>query len=83
MTAKKNYPNLGMYRLTLAHEVVALAIAAKSPIMGKCLVLRNDGKWDVFVTTATADTLKQMAESKENLSDTVVRLLTKKDATNV
>jgi hypothetical protein len=51
--------------------------------MGKCLVLRGDGKWDVFVTTATADTLKQMAEPKENLSDTVVRLLTKKDATNV
>jgi hypothetical protein len=83
MTKKKVFKSLDFYRLTLSHEAVTLAIAAKSPIMGKCLVLRGDGKWDVFVTQATADTLKQMAETKENLSDTVVRLLTKKDATNV
>jgi len=41
---------------------------------------RHDGKWNVGVTPAVADQLMQIAEPKENLSDVVIRLLSKKEA---
>lgn len=66
---------LPLYRLTLSPEAFTLAIAKKSPIAGKFAAHRADGKWDVGVTLATADQLKQVANAGENLSDTVVRLL--------
>ncbi len=73
MTAK----TAPLYRLTLSPEAFALAITRKSPAAGKCAFLRPDGKWDTMVTIACADLLKQVANEGENLSDTVIRTLTK------
>jgi len=73
---------LGWYRLTLSHQALTFAMRESSPIAGQCHVRRPDGQWDCFVTLAVADTLKQMANPGENLSDAVVRLLALKESTN-
>ena len=66
---------MDMYRLTLAPEAFALALTRSKPVAGRMASLRPDGKWDVAVTAATADQLKQQAAPGENLSDTVMRIL--------
>ena len=66
-----------LYRLTLTAEAFGLVVAKSKPLSGKFAILRPDGKWDIGVTVATADTLFQMATEGENLSDTVIRLLNK------
>ena len=66
-----------LFRLTLSAEAFALALTKSKPLAGKVAYSRPDGKWDVGVTPATADQLHQMAEPKENLSDTVLRILKK------
>lgn len=68
----------GLYRLTLAPEAFALAVQKSNAISGLCAFKRVDGKWDVGVTPATADLLKQEAEPGENLSNTVLRILKEK-----
>lgn len=68
-----------LFRLTLTAKAFALAKAHSKPLSGVAVVPRKDGKVDVAITLATANTLFQMAEPKENLSDTVIRLLSKKE----
>ncbi len=63
------------YRLTLTAEAFALALLRSKPLAGRAAVRRPDNKWDVMVTTVTADDLRKQAKPKENLSDAVVRLL--------
>lgn len=68
-------PETGLYRLTLTAEAFALAVAKSAPIAGFMAFARFDGKWDVMVSTATADTLNQQRLRGEHLTDVVVRLL--------
>jgi hypothetical protein len=75
--AKKPTP---LFRLTLSAEAFVLAITKSKPLAGKAASARPDGKWDVFISVSAADQLMQMSEPKENLSDTVVRILSKADA---
>jgi hypothetical protein len=64
-----------LYRLTLTAEAFALAVLRSKPIAGVQAVARCDGKWDVMVSTATADQLNQNRLEGEHLTDVVVRLL--------
>jgi len=64
-----------LFRLTLSVEAFALALAKSKPLAGKVAYARPDGKWDVGVSPSAADQLMQMATPGENLSNTVVRLL--------
>lgn len=66
------------YRLTLSAKAYTLARKREcKPLMGPW-VERADGKYDVAVSLATANLLKQLAEPQgENLSDTVMRVLKK------
>lgn len=77
MLNAKIIPPSGMYRLTLTAEAFALAVLKSKPIAGVAAASRPDGKWDVIVSMATANQLRQQGEPKENLSDVVVRLLKK------
>lgn len=64
-----------LYRLTLTSEAYALALSRSKPIAGFMALARKDGRWDVMVSTATADQLNQHREPGEHLTDVVVRLL--------
>jgi hypothetical protein len=64
-----------LFRLTLSVEAFTLALAKSKPLAGKVAYSRPDGRWDVGISVSAADQLMQMAEPKENLSDTVIRLL--------
>lgn len=77
MSTKHVFPKNAkmIFRLTLSAKAFSLAIAAKSKWAGFCANLREDGKWDVCITIATAHLLQQICEPHENLSDTVVRIL--------
>lgn len=67
----------GLYRLTLTAEAFALALQHSKPIAGVQALTRADGKWDTFVSLATADQLNQHRLEGEHLTDVVVRLLKK------
>lgn len=64
-----------MYRLTLTAEAFALALLHSKPLAGRMAARRADNKWDVMITEITYGDLCKQAKPKENLSDTVVRLL--------
>jgi hypothetical protein len=66
-----------LFRLTLTVEAFALALAKSKPLAGKLARARPDGKWDVAISTTAADQLMTAATPGENLSNTVIRLLTK------
>lgn len=68
------------YRLTLTSEAFALAVAKSKTMAGVAAYARCDGRWDVLVTQATASLLKEMAQPGENLSDIVVKILSKETA---
>ena len=68
-------PKGGQYRLTLTAEAFSLAIAKSKPISGFMALPRLDGKWDVMVSPAVADTLKQQRQEGEHLTDVVSRIL--------
>lgn len=65
------------YRLTLSPEAFALAVGKKSPLAGEVAFRRPDGKWNVAISMAIAEQLVESALPKENLSDTVIRTLSK------
>jgi hypothetical protein len=57
-------------RKALALLCEAFSIKAVSP--------RNDGKWDAAISHSLKDQLQTASLPKENLSDTVERILSKK-----
>jgi hypothetical protein len=63
------------FRLTLTAQALSLAIQKNSKWAGIAANLRTDGKWDTLVPMSSMSLLKQLAEPNENLSDTVVRIL--------
>jgi hypothetical protein len=65
------------YRLTLSAEAFALAVGKKSPLAGEMAFHRPDGRWDIAISMAIAEQLVESALPKENLSDTVIRTLSK------
>jgi hypothetical protein len=77
MTAKHVFPDKAatISRLTLSSEAFSLAVGKKSKWAGFVANLRTDGKWDVCVLNSTMSLLKQIADPGENLSDTIVRIL--------
>ena len=70
-------PPPAMYLLTLSDKAFQLFITTMTK-SGKFAILRPDGKWDVGISFNTLDQLKTAALPKENLSDTVVRLMSPK-----
>ena len=64
-----------MYRLTLSAEVFAMALLHSKPMAGRMATRRPDNKWDVFVTEITFNDIRKAAKPKEDLSNTVQRLL--------
>lgn len=73
-----------MYRLTLkSNAVVAfsqLMCRQKPPRVG-IGVSRPDGKYDVAITPSLMDQLQTAALPKENLSDTVLRIMSNQKGT--
>lgn len=64
------------YRLTLAPEAfTAVASVIKGQIPVKAAFQRPDGKWDCAISFSLLDQLKTAALPKENLSDTVLRIM--------
>lgn len=73
MTSKK--PPVS-FRLTLKRDaVIALAKAPKKPFIFMPMIARPDGGADVAVSISIADQLMTAARPRENLSDTVLRIL--------
>lgn len=66
-----------MCRLTLAQPALVLAMTKSSPLAGEMHLKRPDGKWDVGVSFGIFKNLQESALPKENLSDTVLRILSK------
>lgn len=65
-----------LFRLTLTPEAFALvAERIKGPISPKLAIRRGDGKWDVGISMSMADQLMTAAFKGENLSDTVLRVM--------
>ncbi len=77
MHRPKTYPPL--YRLTLSRKALQLLADAFSV---KAASPRDDGKWDVAISQSLRDQLQTASLPKENLSDTVERILSKPKATN-
>lgn len=73
----------GLYRLTLSAEAFALVAAdIKGPIRSKAMMQRPDGKWDIAISYGLLDQLKTAALPQENLSDTVLRIMSTKNGAN-
>jgi hypothetical protein len=65
------------YRLTLKPDALkAYATAAKRPFRGIPISIKN-GNADMAIAMSTADQLMTFAKPGENLSDTVLRILSK------
>lgn len=65
-----------VYRLTLKLTAVqALAKAPKKPFFFVPMGRHSDGGCDVAISISIADQLMTFAKSGENLSDTVLRIL--------
>lgn len=62
-----------LYRLTLSAEAFELWCKTKHSIAS----IRPDGKWEVAITYGLLDQLQTAALPKENLSDTVLRIMAK------
>jgi hypothetical protein len=72
-------PPKGVFRLTLTRKALGLArLRHSKPITDGIIVVRPDGRFDVFIKSAAANLLRQLSEPKENLSDTLVRILGEK-----
>lgn len=78
---KRPNPTKATFRLTVSKEAFNLLVPTKIKTFGA--LKRPDGKIDVLIKSATANLLRQLGEPKENLSDVVVRILTKKGTSNV
>lgn len=68
------------YRLTLAPKAMAALAAwkaARKPATVIYAVQREDLKYDVAISHSLADQLQTAALPKENLSDTVLRVMAK------
>lgn len=69
-----------LYRLTLNPDAVqafAILMANQKPPRLGLAVHRTDGKYDVGISHAMLDQLQTHALPRENLSDTVVRVMSK------
>lgn len=73
------------YRLTLSNEAF-LAVAEQCSRAfigdGRGIVKRNDGKWDIAISRSLLDQLHTAAFPRENLSDTVLRIMAKQKGLN-
>lgn len=69
-----------LYRLTLVPDAMAALVSwldARKRGAGLIATLRADGKYDVAITYGLLDQLQTAALPKENLSDTVLRIMAK------
>lgn len=69
-----------LYRLTLTKEALAAAVLghSKSLFRPTMAIIRPDGRIDVGITHGLLDQLQTAALPKENLSDTVLRIMAPK-----
>lgn len=74
---QKQKPKPPLYRLTLSRAAYFAAADAKRVFKPQIPFERADGKVDVGIPHSMLDQLQTAALPKENLSDTVVRLLSK------
>lgn len=66
----------GLYRLTLTAQAFAVAtVKYTGKPFFKAAIERPDGKWDCAISMSLADQLQTAALPKENLSDTVIRIM--------
>ena len=68
-----------LYRLTLTREAVQAAVMSKNKSLFRPTraYIRPDGNIDVGITHGLLDQLQTAALPKENLSDTVLRIMGK------
>jgi hypothetical protein len=74
-----------LYRLTLTMDAIQVALRGPNKKLFKPTrsALRPDGRIDVGITFGLLDQLQTAALPKENLSDTVLRIMAPKGPANV
>lgn len=75
MNQKQKPQQPPLYRLTLSRAAYFASAEAKRIFKPQVPFERSDGKVDVGIPHSTLDQLQTAARPKENLSDTVLRIL--------